>query len=258
MKQNLHFLVFFIFASNVVSFSLNTPKLLTRNGRLSVETSIRMCSSEDFATRRNFGGKILTSTAAIATSNALKSSASADSDEVRVEFQVEVEPSVQKSFTVSIHKNWAPIGADRFLELVDNNFFDEVRFFRVISGFIAQFGINGDPSVSKVWRGKNIRDDPVKQSNKRGTLVFATAGPNSRTTQFFINYGDNAFLDKMGFSPIGEVVEGMGTVDALYSGYGEGAPRGRGPDQNAIQSKGNPYLRENFPKLSFITKVNRI
>ncbi|KAG5176059.1 cyclophilin-like domain-containing protein [Tribonema minus] len=176
----------------------------------------------------------------------------------KVQFQVELAPGKQGTFVMQVHPDWAPKGAARFLELVDSDFFTDVRFFRVLKGFVAQFGISGDPQVSAKWRASAIRDDPVTQSNKRGTVVFATAGANTRTSQLFINFGDNAFLDKMGFSPIGEIVEGMDTVDSLYADYGEGAPRGKGPDQNAIQSRGNAYLKDKFPNLSYITNAKRI
>jgi peptidyl-prolyl cis-trans isomerase A (cyclophilin A) len=153
---------------------------------------------------------------------------------------------------ITVHRDWAPLGADRFYNLVKNGFYDDVRFFRVIDGFMAQFGIHGNPAVSAAWRGANIKDDPVKQSNKRGFLTFATGGPNTRTTQLFINFGDNAALDKQGFSPIGEVTKGMDVVDKLYNGYGEGAPRGKGPDQGRTQAEGNAYLSKEFPKLDYI------
>ena len=151
-----------------------------------------------------------------------------------------------------MHPEWAPLGAARFKELVEKGFFADCRFFRVLDGFVAQFGINGDPDVQKEWRNKNLKDDPVLATNKRGRLVFATGGPNTRTTQMFINYKDNTFLDRSGFSPIAEVTSGMDVVDALYKDYGEGAPSGRGPNQGGIQSKGNAYLKESFPKLSYI------
>jgi peptidyl-prolyl cis-trans isomerase A (cyclophilin A) len=124
----------------------------------------------------------------------------------------------------------------------------------VLPGFVVQFGINGDTNVQSKWRSASLKDDPVKVSNERGTLVFATAGPDSRTSQIFINTRDqgNAFLDKQGFSPIGKVIEGMDIVDRMYAGYGEGAPSGKGPDQGQIQLKGNAYLKESYPKLSYI------
>ncbi|HWH67913.1 MAG TPA: peptidylprolyl isomerase, partial [Candidatus Sulfotelmatobacter sp.] len=136
--------------------------------------------------------------------------------------------------------------------LVRSGFFKDVAFFRVIPGFMCQFGIHGDPSVSAKWRSAKIPDDPVKGSNTRGTITFATAGPNTRTTQLFINFADNSNLDGMGFSPFGKVTEGMDVVDKIYSGYGEGAPRGHGPDQGRIQMEGNAYLKKDFPNLDYI------
>jgi peptidyl-prolyl cis-trans isomerase A (cyclophilin A) len=155
-------------------------------------------------------------------------------------------------FVVEVHRDWAPNGADRFYNLVKNGFYNDVRFFRVLEGFMAQFGINGDPSLSAVWRNADIKDDPVKVSNGRGTITFATAGPNTRTTQVFINFGDNAGLDGQGFSPFGKVVSGMEVVDKLYGGYGEGAPRGAGPDQGQVQAQGNAYLQQDYPKLDYV------
>ena len=156
------------------------------------------------------------------------------------------------SFVVEAHRDWAPNGADRFYNLVKTGFYNDARFFRVISGFMVQFGINGNPQISKVWRDANIKDDPVKASNKRGMITFATAGPDTRTTQVFINFGDNAGLDDQGFAPFGQVISGMEVVDALYAEYGEGAPQGGGPDQGLVQSQGNAYLKKDFPKLDYI------
>jgi peptidyl-prolyl cis-trans isomerase A (cyclophilin A) len=158
-------------------------------------------------------------------------------------------------FVIQVTRAWAPQGADRFYNLVKNGFFDNVRFFRVISGFMVQFGINGDPALSAKWRDANINDDRVTQSNKRGMITFATAGPNTRTTQVFINFADNSNLDGMGFSPFGKVVTGMNVVDGLYAGYGEGAPRGNGPDQGRLQSEGNAYLAKEFPRMDFVKKA---
>ena len=158
-------------------------------------------------------------------------------------------------FVVEVHRDWAPNGADRFYNLVKNGFYDDARFFRVISGFMVQFGISGDSKVAAVWRDANIKDDPVKESNKRGNITFATAGPNTRTTQVFINFGDNAGLDDQGFASFGKVLSGMEVVDALYAEYGEGAPRGQGPDQGLVQQRGNAYLEKSFPKLDFIRKA---
>ena len=142
-------------------------------------------------------------------------------------------------------------------ELVEKNFYDDCRFFRVLPGFIAQFGINGSPSIQSKWRSSSIPDDPVKVTNSRGTVVFATAGPNTRTTQIFVNTNQkgNGFLDRQGFSPFGQVIEGMDVVDRFFAGYGEGAPSGKGPNQGLIQAKGNEYLTAQYPKLSYISKV---
>jgi len=169
-------------------------------------------------------------------------------------YKVKVDTS-KGSFVLEVHRDWAPLGADRFYNLVKNGFYDNARFFRVISGFMVQFGINGDPKLSAVWREARIKDDPVQQSNQRGFITFATAGPNTRTTQVFINYGDNARLDKSGFAPFGTVTQGMDIVDKLYAGYGEGAPNGRGPDQSRIQAEGNAYLTRDFTSLDFIRKA---
>lgn len=159
------------------------------------------------------------------------------------------------AFVVLVNREWAPRGADRFYNLVKIGYFQDIAVFRVVSGFMAQFGIHGDPAVSAIWRDSIIQDDPVKQSNKRGRLTFATRGPNSRSNQFFINLVDNANLDGMGFSPVGEVVEGLDIVDGLYSGYGEGAPQGNGPDQMRVQMEGNAYMKKDFPQLDYIKTI---
>ncbi|MBZ5638667.1 MAG: peptidylprolyl isomerase [Acidobacteriia bacterium] len=173
-------------------------------------------------------------------------------------FRVKFETS-KGDFVVEVTRAWAPNGADRFYNLAKNGYYDGVRFFRVLRApkpFMAQFGIHGDPAVSAVWRGATIPDDAVKGSNTRGAVTFATAGPNTRTTQIFINYGDNSFLDGKGFSPFAKVVEGMDIVEKFYSDYGEGAPRGGGPDQGRLQNEGNAYLEASFPKLDYIKKVS--
>ena len=158
-------------------------------------------------------------------------------------------------FVIQVTRAWAPTGADRFYNLVKNGFFDDGRFFRVISGFMVQFGLNGDPALNAKWRVARIPDDRVTQSNTRGMVTFATSGPNARTTQVFINFDDNSRLDGMGFAPFGKVVSGMDVVDKLYSGYGEGAPNGQGPNQNRIQTEGNAYLSQSFPRLDHVTKA---
>jgi peptidyl-prolyl cis-trans isomerase A (cyclophilin A) len=166
-------------------------------------------------------------------------------------FKVQFDTTKGK-FVVEVTRDLSPKGADRFYNLVRSGYFKDVTFFRVIPGFMCQFGIHGDPAVSAKWRPASITDDPVKGSNKRGTISFATAGPNTRTTQMFINFVDNVNLDRMGFSPFGKVIEGMDVVDKINGEYGEGAPRGRGPDQGRIQDEGNAYLRKDFPNLDYI------
>jgi peptidyl-prolyl cis-trans isomerase A (cyclophilin A) len=156
-------------------------------------------------------------------------------------------------FTVEVTRSLAPNGADRFYNLVKNGYYNGARFFRVIPGFMVQFGINGDPAVNRAWQTARIQDDPVKGSNTRGTITFAqTSEPNSRTTQVFINFGNNASLDSQRFAPFGKVASGMEIVDKINSEYGEGAPGGRGPRQDLAQSQGNAYLTKDFPKLDYI------
>lgn len=155
-------------------------------------------------------------------------------------------------FVIEVTRSWSPHGADRFYNLVKYHYFDNASFFRVVPGFVVQFGISARPDVSRAWRNANIQDDPVMQTNSRGTVTFATAGPNTRTTQIFINLGENAALDNQGFSPFGKVVSGMEIVDSLYSEYGDGPPSGHGPDQDLIQSQGKPYLDRVFPQLDSI------
>jgi peptidyl-prolyl cis-trans isomerase A (cyclophilin A) len=171
--------------------------------------------------------------------------------EAPAEFQVRFETS-RGDFVLLVHRDWAPLGADRFYNLARSGYFDGVRFFRVLTGFVAQFGMHGDPGVGKAWFDARIADDPVKHSNTRGTITFATAGPNTRTTQLFINFGNNNMLDGQGFAPFGEVIQGMDVVDALHAGYGEGPPRGRGPDQGRIRNEGNAYLEKDFPQLDYV------
>jgi len=159
------------------------------------------------------------------------------------------------NFVIQVTKSWAPNGADRFYNLVKSGYYDDVAFFRVISGFMVQFGIHGTPAVNDAWRSARIQDDPVTQSNAPGMVTFATSGPNTRTTQVFINFGNNKALDAQGFSPFGKVVEGMDVVNKLHAGYGEGAPRGRGPSQAEMQKTGNAYLKASFPELDWVKKA---
>ncbi|MFN2572587.1 MAG: peptidylprolyl isomerase [Gemmatimonadales bacterium] len=163
--------------------------------------------------------------------------------------------TTQGDFVIAVHRAWAPLGADRFYNLVRSGFFNGVRFFRVLPGFMAQFGIHGDTAVTAAWRERRIADDPVRRTNLRGMVTFATAGAGTRTTQVFINYGNNDRLDAMGFAPFGQVVEGMEVVDKLYGGYGEGAPQGRGPDQYRLNVEGEKYMARQFPRLDKITSA---
>jgi peptidyl-prolyl cis-trans isomerase A (cyclophilin A) len=157
------------------------------------------------------------------------------------------------SFVIEVHRDWSPNGADRFYNLVKSGFFDDCRFFRVVSGFMVQFGINGDPAISAAWMNARIPDDPVKESNKRGYVTFAKPdAPNARSTQVFINYVDrNSFLDPSGFAPFGKVITGMEVVDKFNANYGEKTTR----DQVNIYGKGNPYLDQTYPGLNFIKKA---
>ena len=155
-------------------------------------------------------------------------------------------------FTIKVTRMLSPNGADRFYNMVRSGYFKDISFFRVVPGFMCQFGIHGDPAVSAKWREANIKDDAVKGSNTRGTITFATAGPNTRTTQLFINFGDNINLDGQGFSPFGKVIEGIDVVDKLNGEYGDGPPWGRGPNQGQVQAQGNAYLKKNFPNLDYI------
>lgn len=160
-------------------------------------------------------------------------------------------------FVIEAHRDWAPRGVDRFYNLVRSGFFDDSRFFRVRAGFIAQFGIAGDPHLAQLWRHETIPDDPVRQSNTRGMVAYAMTGPDARTTQLFINLGDNAKLDAQGFAVIGKIVSGMEVVDQLYSGYGEDAGGGmRGGKQDKIFAEGNAGLDRDFPRLDRITHAS--
>jgi cyclophilin family peptidyl-prolyl cis-trans isomerase len=192
-----------------------------------------------------------------ATNAALKTPASLK-EMAPAMYRVDFDTSVG-IFTVEVHRDWAPNGADRFYNLVKNGYYDNVRFFRVIPGFMVQFGIHGDPALNSVWREARIPRDPVKQSNTRGFITYAMQGgpqgPDTRTVQVFINFGDNAQLDSSGFAPFGRVTKGMDVVDKIYSGYGEGAPSGKGPDQGRLQGEGNAYLTKDFAKLDYIKKA---
>jgi peptidyl-prolyl cis-trans isomerase A (cyclophilin A) len=160
-------------------------------------------------------------------------------------FQVKFDTS-KGEFIVEVTRAWAPNGADRFYNLVKNGYYDNCRFFRVVQDFMVQFGINGNPKLNTVWRAARIQDDPGKQSNARGYITFAHAGANTRTTQLFISFKNNSFLDNQGFPPFGKVTKGMDVVDSINNEYGEK------PDQGRVQMEGNAYLEKAFPKLDFI------
>jgi peptidyl-prolyl cis-trans isomerase A (cyclophilin A) len=150
---------------------------------------------------------------------------------------------------IEVHRDWAPIGADHFYQLIKAGYYDGARFFRVVPGFVAQFGLAADPAVTAKWKDMNLQDDPVKESNTPGTLTYATAGPNTRTTQLFINLGNNQRLDGMGFAPFAKVISGMEAVQAINAGYGEA------PQQPLIEAQGNAYLQSQFPQLDYIKKA---
>ena len=187
---------------------------------------------------------------------ALRVPAKADKQAPR-RFRVRFE-TTQGDIVIEVTRAWAPNGADRFYNLVDIGFFEDIGFFRVMKNFMAQFGIHGNPQVSRVWSTATIPDDPAVRSNVRGTITYAKTGrPNSRTTQLFINLNDNSRLDDMGFAPFGRIVKGMDVVDAIHK-TGEGAPRGRGPDQNRVRSNGNVYLKNRFPKIDYLKRAEII
>ncbi len=168
-------------------------------------------------------------------------------------FQARFETS-QGTFIIEVHRAWAPIGADRFYNLVRHGFYDGQRFSRVIPDFIAQWGLSGDPEVTRAWRGQTIPDDPVVESNTRGAIAYAMTGPDTRLTQVYISLVDNSRLDEQGFAPFGRVVEGMDVVERLYGGYGEEAGGGmRAGNQGPVEEGGNAYLQANYPELDYIT-----
>jgi peptidyl-prolyl cis-trans isomerase A (cyclophilin A) len=171
-------------------------------------------------------------------------------------FHVKLDTS-KGMIVIEVHRDWAPAGAAHFFQLVKLGFYDGARFFRVVRGFVVQFGINGDPQTNAMWATATLPDDPVKQHNVTGTVSYAMLGPNTRNTQLFINLADNRqSLDRQGFAPIGKVVVGMPVVLDLYSFYGDVPPRGPGPDPTRIQQQGNDYLDSHFPRLDFIKKAS--
>ncbi len=204
-------------------------------------------------------GKSANGEPAVPTAKKTEKPANAAPDQFFVKFE-----TTKGDFVVEVNRDWAPHGADRFHELVQQKFFDGCGFFRVVRGFMVQFGINGDPEVNLKWLNEKIPDDPVVESNKRGTITFAMGGPNTRTTQMFINFTDTGGgryqLDQQGFAPFGKVISGMEeVVEKLYNGYGE-LPDfgGRAPDPRQIMANGTRFLKQAFPKLDYINKATII
>eukprot|EP00565_Helicotheca_tamesis_P005376 CAMPEP_0185734892 /NCGR_PEP_ID=MMETSP1171-20130828/23750_1 /TAXON_ID=374046 /ORGANISM="Helicotheca tamensis, Strain CCMP826" /LENGTH=269 /DNA_ID=CAMNT_0028405021 /DNA_START=56 /DNA_END=865 /DNA_ORIENTATION=+ len=259
-------LLLLLASSTSQAFTTSRNTFICTSNRLYSKVSLYSSSNNNnheeksFETSRREAVATSAALSAAALVGATPLSSLADDEEGRlIEFEVanlDGEEGKTGTFVIRTKPSWAPKGAKRFEDLTEKSFWDGCRIFRVLPGFVSQFGINGDPKTQSYWRSQSLSDDPVKVSNTRGTVVFATAGPNTRTTQIFINTGNrNSFLDNQGFSPFGEVVSGMDVVDRMYSGYGEGAPRGNGPNQGLIQSKGNEYLEKSYPKLSYFTKA---
>jgi len=248
-------------AANGLRASITTGQLFTKiyDSRVqsrTTQTNAKVDATADIGRRSALKGVSATAVSLIATSS--KVQALDTQSPFKVSMDLALDATTTSPVTFEIYPEWAPLGAEQFKTLVSNGFYNDCRFFRVVDNFVVQFGINGSPDINKQYK-KPIKDDPVTQSNKRGTIVFATSGKNSRTTQLFVNLQDNAFLDRMGFSPIGKVSEGgMEIIDKIYGGYGEGAPSGSGPDQMVLQRKGNSYLESAFPKLSYIKAANVI
>lgn len=169
-------------------------------------------------------------------------------------FQVRLE-TTKGGILIRVTRSWAPLGADRFYNLVKAGYYDGVAFHRVLKNFVAEWGIHGDPWVNAAWRQALMADEPVRESNTRGRLTFSKNTPNSRTVQVFINLKNNSSLDSQGFSPFGEVVEGMDVVESLYSEYGDGPPRGEGVYQAMAIARGDEYLNEEFPLLDRIERA---
>lgn len=170
------------------------------------------------------------------------------------EYQVRLETSAGE-VVIQVHREWAPLGADRFYNLAKGGFYDDTRIYRVVPGFMAQFGLSGNPYVNQVWKSEYLVDDPVVETNARGRVAFAKGGRHTRTTEVFISYKDNAALDDENFAPFGEVIEGMEFVDAFYGEYGDGPPRGDGPYQAMAAARGNEYLDADFPELTRIVRA---
>lgn len=220
--------------------SLWHPAGAARAGALSVVLALAACGGAEDAGERAAPDPLLRPERFTATAPAV--------------FQARFETTAGP-FVVEVHRDWAPLGADRFYNLVRAGFFDDTRVYRVLEGFVAQFGLSGDPYVNQAWKTEYLVDDPVVRENTRGTLTFAKGGRHTRTTEVFINLRDNPSLDGEGFAPFGEVVEGMDVVDTFHSGYGDGPPRGEGPYQAMVEARGNAYLDAEFPDLTHIERA---
>jgi peptidyl-prolyl cis-trans isomerase A (cyclophilin A) len=170
------------------------------------------------------------------------------------QYQVRLETSAG-AVVIQVHRAWAPLGADRFYNLAKGGFYDDTRVYRIVPGFMAQFGVSGNPYVNQVWKSEYLVDDPVTETNARGRVAFAKGGLHTRTTEVFVSFKDNAALDDEGFAPFGEVIEGMDVVDAFYADYGDGPPRGDGPYQAMAAARGNEYLDADFPELTRILRA---
>lgn len=205
------------------------------------------CMFCDVKTRPVVAGVLLAGVAMLAGCSS-KPAEEMESKPVPDTYKVKFE-TTKGDFVIEVTKDWAPLGAERFHQLVSAGFFDNSKFFRVVPGFVVQFGLAATAELNQSAPGR-LPDDPVKQTNAKGTITFATSGPNSRTTQVFINLANNQGLDKQGFSPFGVVTEGMSVVEQLYSGYGDA-----GPNQGQIKSMGNAYVEASFPKLDGIKKA---
>jgi peptidyl-prolyl cis-trans isomerase A (cyclophilin A) len=226
----------------LATFPLRRPSR-ARRGAVAFGAAVLAVGGAACASRRGAASRL---PAALVTPDPRQERAAAP-DTFDVRFETSRGP-----FVVRVARAWAPRGADRLYYLVRNGYYNEARFFRVIPRFAAQWGAAADPRINRVWETRTIADDPVRRGNARGTVSFATAGPNTRTTQLFVNLVNNFRLDRLGFAPVGRVVDGLAVVDSLYGGYGEGAPAGRGPDQDRIAAEGNAYLARSFPKLDYI------
>jgi len=242
------FLTFSLAAAVMASGALAQSKPASTTQKPATTTEKPATTTQKPATQKPAAQKPTTTAKPAASSAALRTPSKLK-DVAPATYRASFETSIGV-FVIEVTKAWAPKGADRFYNLVKYGYFDGARFFRVVPNFMVQFGINADPKLNAVWSEANITDDPTTQSNKRGYVTFATRGPNTRTTQLFINFKDNSFLDSQGFAPFGQVVSGMEIVDKINAEYRES------PDQGRIQREGNAYLTKAFPRLDYIKKAS--